>query len=141
MKLLDILKESMADGNAFKAFTEYAVAKQEVQENEEVTSQNRDLSAPENWLKELLNNMKSYKSPKYSDSIFFHINKEIYLWYNQKAKTLYINHDKIYTVLKSKFGLRHHEIQVLVKTIAEEQSKLEITSVLDYKVNSTIDKI
>lgn len=141
MKLLDILKESMADGNAFKAFTEYAVAKQEVQENEEVTSQNRDLSAPENWLKELLNNMKSYKSPKYPDSIFFHINKEIYLWYNQKAKTLYINHDKIYMVLKSKFGLRHHEIQVLLKTIAEEQSKLEITSVLDYKVNSTIDEI
>lgn len=140
MKLLDILKESMADGNAFKAFTEYAVAKQEVQANEEVTQQNKDLSAPENWLKELLSNMKSYKSPKYPDSIYFHINKEIYLWYQQNSKTLYFNNDKIYTVLKSKFGLRPHEIQALVKTVAEEQSKLEITSVLDYKTDSNIDE-
>jgi hypothetical protein len=34
MKLLDILAESMADGGAFKAFTDAAIAKQEVQANE-----------------------------------------------------------------------------------------------------------
>lgn len=34
MKLIDVLFESMADGNAFKAFVGAAIAKQETQANE-----------------------------------------------------------------------------------------------------------
>lgn len=50
MKLLDLLSESMADGGAFKAFVDKAVAKKEIQTNEDVG----DLSAtiPGNGLAE-----------------------------------------------------------------------------------------
>jgi len=41
MKLLDILIESMADGNAFKAFVDSAVAKKETETNEGLNLEKR----------------------------------------------------------------------------------------------------
>ena len=94
---------------------------------EGLSLQYKDLSTPELWFKDLLNQMDTYdKLQQYPDSIFFHINKEIYMEYDKEFKKLYYHYDKIYSVLESKFGLNHHQTNKLVKDMVEEHYKLEV---------------
>ena len=86
----------------------------------------KDLSTPEKWFKNILNQMDVYKSPRYPNLILFHINKNVYMEYDKNFKTLYYDHKKIYSVLKSKFGLNYTQIKELVKDMVEEYYKLEI---------------
>jgi len=94
---------------------------------EGLSLQYKDLSTPELWFKDLLNQMDTYdKLQQYPDSIFFHINKEIYMEYNKNAKILYYDENKTDSVLESKFGLNYTQIKELVKGMVKEHYKLEI---------------
>jgi hypothetical protein len=86
----------------------------------------KNLSTPELWFKDLLNQMDTYKSPDYPNSIFFHINKDVYMQYTKNTKFLYYDYNQIYSVLASKFELNSNQIIELVKGMVEEHYKLEI---------------
>lgn len=91
--------------------------------------QYKDLSTPELWFKDLLNNLDIYdRHPRYPNSIFFHINKEVYMEYDKNSKILYYSYDKIYSVLESKFGLNSTQINELVKGMVGEHYKLEVNT-------------
>lgn len=56
LKLLDILKESMADGKAFKAFEDYAIAKSGSQTTNEENMTGEDvMDIPDNELMDIIN--------------------------------------------------------------------------------------
>ncbi len=87
-------------------------------------------SPAEKWFKDLLNQITVYNSPYYPDSIFFHINKEVYMEYNKNSKALYYNLKKIEWFLKSEFGISSYQINDLVHEMIEKHYELEVNVVL-----------
>ncbi len=86
----------------------------------------KNLSTPELWFKDLLNQMYIYESPQYPNTMFFHINNKIYMEYNKNFKVLNYDYYQIYSVLESKFRLNDYQINELVKSMVEKDKKLEI---------------
>ena len=65
------------------------------------------------------------KSPDY---LFYEIDNERFVNYNQKTKYFYYNYYKIYSILKSNFGLNYHKIKELIQGMVDEHLKLGVVT-------------
>ena len=72
--------------------------------------------------------LEQFETEKYPDYIFFMKDGELIFDYNKKNEYIYISYNKIWSFLKSFFGLEYEEIQDLTKEWVEEHYKLEVTT-------------
>lgn len=82
------------------------------------------LHKPEVWFDNLLSQMQQVTKPDYLDSMFFHINSEIYMEiYNDVD--IYASYTKIWLIFETRFGLNHQQIKDLIKGVVEEHTNLK----------------
>jgi len=87
---------------------------------------NRD-RLPENiFLYRLFSKLESKQSIENKDIIIYFIGNQVYANYFQKNKDFYYCYYKIYSVLKSEFGLNRQKITRLIQGMVDDYLKLEI---------------
>ena len=81
-----------------------------------------------NYLNKEYSGLVRYETDKLPNNIFFMKDGELIFEYNKKNEYIYISYNKIWSFLKSFFGLEYEEIQDLTKEWVEEHYKLEVTA-------------
>ena len=77
--------------------------------------------------------LEPYETDRWPEYIFFMKDGELIFDYNKESGVVYISYDKIWSFLKSFFGLEYEEIQDLTKEWVEEHYKLEVTTTYVFK--------
>ena len=72
--------------------------------------------------------LEPYETDRRPEYIFFMKDGELIFDYNKESGVVYISYDKIWSFLKSFFGLEYEEIQDLTKEWVEEHYKLDVTT-------------
>jgi hypothetical protein len=80
------------------------------------------------YLNSEFSNLEQFETEKYPDYIFFMKDGKVIFDYNKNNGHVYISNDKIWSFLKSFFGLEYEEIQDLTKEWVEEHYKLGVTT-------------
>jgi hypothetical protein len=80
------------------------------------------------WLNLEYGDLTPFETEEYPDYIFFMKDGEVVFEYNKKNGYVGISYDKIWSFLKSFFGLEYEEIQELTKEWVEEHYKLRVTT-------------
>lgn len=86
--------------------------------------------SPEKWFKNLLSQMTIKQDrEKYPYSLFFFLGNEIYMEQDKNYYyLLWVCHKRIWSKLKSKFGLKDQEIRDLIKNTVEEHFKIKVST-------------
>lgn len=93
-------------------------------------------STPEEWLKKLLSEMTIKQDPEYyPNSLFFLLGDEIYMEQNKKHNNLWVNYDKLWSILESNFNLNNQEINDLIKLQVEKHFKMVLISPIPLQGN------
>jgi hypothetical protein len=77
--------------------------------------------------------LEPYETDKHPNHIFFMKDGEVIFNYNKKNGVVIFSYDKIWSFLKSFFGLEYEEIQDLTKEWVEEHYKLGVSTTNGYK--------
>ena len=80
------------------------------------------------FLDGLFSKFEKKRSVKYPDFIIYYINSEVYVNYNEKTKYFYYDYDKIYSILKSEYGLNGQKINELIQCMVDEHLKLGVVT-------------
>ena len=78
------------------------------------------------FLDDLFSKLESKQSVKVKEYIIYFIDDQIYANYNTKTKDFFYNYDKIYSVLKSEFGLNYQKVKELIRGMVDEHLKLGV---------------
>jgi hypothetical protein len=71
-----------------------------------------------------------YETDIYPDYIFFMKDGKIIIEYKKRNGWVYISYNKIWSLLRLYFSLEYEEVKYLTKEWVEEQSKMEVSSIL-----------
>jgi hypothetical protein len=83
-----------------------------------------------NYLNKEYSGLVRYEIEKLPNYIFFMKDGKVIYQYDKRNGEVYISYDKIWSVLKSFFGLEYKEIQYLTKEWVEEQFKSDVTTTI-----------
>ena len=93
------------------------------------------LNTPEKWFINLLSQMDQVTIDSH---IYFKLNNENHIMYNKENHGLLYSYDKIYLVLKAKFGLNYEQMNELIKGIMETNTNLgPVTPYFVFNIIST----
>ena len=81
-----------------------------------------------NHLNKEYSGLVRYETDRWPEYIFFMKDGEFIFDYNKEDEYIYISYNKIWSFLKSFFGLEYKEIQDLTKEWVEEHYKLDVTT-------------
>jgi len=87
-------------------------------------------NAHEKWFVDLLDQMSQATKPEYPNVIFFHIDGQIYMEYNQNSTNLWADYNTIWLVLQSKFDLNYEQIRDLIKGMVARHTNLRVATPL-----------
>ena len=101
--------------------------------NESLVNVNK-LDTPEKWLRNLFNRLEPV-NPKFSNGTSYIYNNTEYLRYNPNNKSLSVEWDLIYEVLKDKFNIPREDARSLVNRMVIEKFNLDPTVVVFKSLN------
>ena len=80
------------------------------------------------FLDDLFSKLESKQSVKVKEYIIYFIDDQIYANYNTKTKDFFYKYDKLYSVLKSEFGLNVQKTNELIQGMVDEHLKLGVVT-------------
>ena len=80
------------------------------------------------FLDDLFSRFESKPAKRFPDIIIYSIGDQSYVNYYQKTKHFYYSYYKIYSILKSEFGLNVQKIKELIQGMVDEHLKLGVVT-------------
>ena len=90
--------------------------------------QSRKEFVAKQFLSGLFRQFEAKKIEEYPDYIFYVVNNQTFVEYNTKDKYFCYSYYKIYSVLKSEFGLNEQKINELIQGMVDEHLKLGVVT-------------
>lgn len=84
-----------------------------------------DLTAPKEWFTNILNQLKPSTSPESPNIVFYMLDNDIDMELNKNSGELWVDNNKVWSILKNKFKMTRDQIRSLIKDMVENRYNIQ----------------